>query len=309
MIKIQVSHSRIELFEKCPYKFKLKYLEDLETLKQDEPNNALFLGGAIHKGIELNIMEVEKEYFSNYSIINDLHINEIIKMNALIPKVKRLLPFGDYEVKIETPDFVGYIDLLAPVEEDNQVYDIYDFKYSNNIENYMNSKQLHLYKYFFEKSNEGKKIRDLYFVFIPKVMIRQKKTKDLYQFRDRLREKLNDSEIQLVKIDYDYTKVIDFVFNIKNLLETSSFEKRETNLCKFCEYEKFCKEKIDYMILPKNERRTIEKINRKVIWIYGAPFSGKTTFVNNFPSPLMINTDGNIKFVDSPYIPIKDKLK
>lgn len=50
-------------------------------------------------------------------------------------------------------------------------------------------------------------------------------------------------------------------------------------------------------------------MSSKVIWIYGVPFCGKTTFANGFPDPLMINTDGNIKFVDAPYIHIKDEVK
>lgn len=63
------------------------------------------------------------------------------------------------------------------------------------------------------------------------------------------------------------------------------------------------------MLLPKNERRNIQKIEKKVIWMYGSPFSGKTTFANKFPDPLMLNTDGNIKFVDAPYIAIRDKVE
>jgi len=43
--------------------------------------------------------------------------------------------------------------------------------------------------------------------------------------------------------------------------------------------------------------------------MYGSPFSGKTTFANKFPDPLMLNTDGNIKFVDAPFIAIKDKVE
>lgn len=60
------------------------------------------------------------------------------------------------------------------------------------------------------------------------------------------------------------------------------------------------------MLLPKNERRNVEKINKKVIWLYGSPFSGKTFFANQFPDPIMLNTDGNIRFIDAPYISIKD---
>lgn len=61
-------------------------------------------------------------------------------------------------------------------------------------------------------------------------------------------------------------------------------------------------------MLPKNERREISSNLKKTLWIYGQPFSGKTTFVNQFPDPLMINTDGNIKFVNAPYIAIKDEV-
>lgn len=50
-------------------------------------------------------------------------------------------------------------------------------------------------------------------------------------------------------------------------------------------------------------------MSSKVIWIYGVPFCGKTTFANGFPDPLMINTAGNIKFVDAPYIHIKDDVR
>ena len=63
------------------------------------------------------------------------------------------------------------------------------------------------------------------------------------------------------------------------------------------------------MKLPENKRRNIEAVEKRVLWIYGVPFCGKTTFANSFPGPLMLNTDGNIKFVDAPYIRIKDEIK
>lgn len=60
------------------------------------------------------------------------------------------------------------------------------------------------------------------------------------------------------------------------------------------------------MQLPKNERRDISTVTKRKIWLYGAPFSGKTTFANAFPDPLLLNTDGNVQFVDAPYIHLKD---
>ena len=61
-------------------------------------------------------------------------------------------------------------------------------------------------------------------------------------------------------------------------------------------------------MLPKNEKRTVNKLSQIKIWIYGAPFSGKTTLANNFPDALILNTDGNINSFNSPFVRIRDEL-
>lgn len=293
----------------------MRYCDKILTLASDDAANALFLGTALHTGLEKGVDEAIKQYYSQYPIITDAHINEAIKLEHIIPKAAALLPKGEFEIKVSNEHFIGYLDLLAPatvfergVEVPN-LYDLYDFKYSNNVKNYLDSKQLHLYKYFFEKCNPGKKIRNMYFLFVPKVNIKQKKTEDLGQFRKRIQSELNDTEPKLVQIEYDQEKVLDFMFNVKTVLEAEDFPKEPNYLCNWCEYQDYCEKGVDFMLLPKNERRNIEKIEKKVVWLYGSPFTGKTTFANRFPSPLMLNTDGNIKFVDSPFIPIKDEIK
>jgi hypothetical protein len=45
------------------------------------------------------------------------------------------------------------------------------------------------------------------------------------------------------------------------------------------------------------------------MWIYGSPFSGKTTFADSAPDPLMLNTDGNAVYVTAPYVSIQDEVK
>ena len=148
------------------------------------------------------------------------------------------------------------------------------------------------------------------FVIVPKVGIRQKKTETLNDFRQRLDEELKKTEIKFLNIDYNSEYVINFLTKTKRMLEETEFEKNEGWLCSWCEYQEYCKKGYDYfMNLPENKRRNIEKIEKKTIWLYGSPFSGKTTFANKFPDPLMLNTDGNIKFVDAPFIPIKDEVK
>ncbi len=311
---MQVSHSRVECFGNCPYKFKLHYIDDLRTIKADNADNALFLGTALHTGLEKGVEAAIKEYYMQFPIITDAHINEVIKLELLIPKAAALIPKGFNEVLIEDEDFKGFIDLLAPVtgfhnETVPDVYDIYDFKYSNNVEHYKDSVQVHLYKYFFEKLNPGKKIRKLFYLCVPKVTSKQKKTESLQEFRTRIQDECKNVEPKLIEVGYDEAKVIDWLFRVKHMTEATEFPQKQSWLCKYCEFYDYCQEGIDFMVLPKNERRSIEQIQKKVIWIYGAPFSGKTTFANQFPDPLMLNTDGNIKFVDAPYIAIKDQIE
>ena len=319
---MQISHSRVECFEGCPFRYKLRYMDKYETLKPDNADNPLFLGTALHTGIEKDVDTAIKEYFAQYSIITDEHINEAIKLAYQIPKAKSILPQGEYEVQIQDEDFIGFIDLLVPVSGEEifdevgnsviepTVYDLYDFKYSNNIYHYKESPQLHLYKYYFEKTHPGSKIRNMKFVIVPKVSIRQKKTESLSEFRQRLDEELKKTEIKFLNIDYNPEYVINFLTKTKRMLEETEFEKNEGWLCSWCEYQEYCKKGYDYfMNLPENKRRNIEKIEKKTIWLYGSPFSGKTTFANKFPDPLMLNTDGNIKFVDAPFISIKDEVK
>lgn len=285
----------------------MRYIDKILTLQSDAADNALILGHAIHTGIEKGVDEGVKEYFMAYPIITDNHINEAIKLEYLIPKVQQLLPKGTFELQISDKDFVGFMDLLSPVEPTG-TFDLYDFKYSNNAEKYAISRQLHIYKYQFEKLNPGKHIRDMYFVMIPKVNIKQKKDEDLFSFRKRIENELSKTQIELLKIPYNPDKVIEHWILTKRVLETTDFPKEQSWLCRYCEYEDYCMKGNDYMLLPENKRRNIEKIEKKVIWIYGMPFSGKTFFANKFPDPLMVNTDGNIKFVDAPYIRIKDEI-
>lgn len=62
-------------------------------------------------------------------------------------------------------------------------------------------------------------------------------------------------------------------------------------------------------LLPENKRKEIVEVKQKKLWVYGGTMTGKTTFADKFPEPLMLNTDGNTKFVTSPALLIKDQVK
>ena len=62
-------------------------------------------------------------------------------------------------------------------------------------------------------------------------------------------------------------------------------------------------------MLPENKKRDVETSKKVKLYLYGAPMGGKTTFASGFPEPLILNTDGNIQYVDSPYIAIRDQVR
>jgi hypothetical protein len=91
------------------------------------------MGKSIHTGIEKGVEAGVQAYYDSFPVIDDLHINEIIKLEYLIPKVKEMLPDGIYEMEISDSDFIGFSDLLVPVgshdrQDDTFLYDLYDFK-------------------------------------------------------------------------------------------------------------------------------------------------------------------------------------
>jgi phage nucleotide-binding protein len=317
---MQFSHSRVECFNQCPYKYKLRYIDELSTLPDDAPDNALYLGTALHTAIQVHLPEAIEEFYSNYPVINDEIITEAIKLEIMGNKARQTVPEdGQAEVLISNKDFKGFIDWLVPARTEQSIagehqiipfqYDLYDFKYSNNDKRYMDSDQLHLYKYYFEKMHPGQYIRNLYFLFVPKLKIKQGKDEQLEDYRRRVIAECEQLQPYLKKVEYQPEKVIEFLSNVKHTLEEKNYDKKQQFLCKWCEYQPYCIEGKDYIMnLPKNERRKIDTISKKVLWIYGSPFCGKTTFANQFPDPLMLNTDGNIKFVDAPYIRIKDEV-
>lgn len=304
---MQYSYSRADCFNKCPYQYKLRYVDRLLTIDEYDPRSPLILGTAVHTGIETDVDSAIQFYYSQYPVITDSHIEEAIKLTNLIPKVKNILPAnGEFEVEISTPNFKGYIDYLYPL--DDGTYGIIDFKYSNNVDNYLKSNQLHIYKYFAEKLLHIK-VSKLQFLFIPKIQIRQKKSESQIQFRKRLSEVLSEANPNLVQVEYEESKVDKFLNDVQTIQNTSDFTKNVSKLCDWCEFKNLCLKEDDIDMLPSTNRVAIAQSNYKKLWLYGLPFSGKTTLADQAPTPLNLNTDGNVKYVTMARVPIKDEVK
>ncbi|MGK9366771.1 AAA family ATPase [Melissococcus plutonius] len=326
---MKYSYSRVSLFDQCPYHFKLRYLDKYQEVPDYSANSPLILGQALHKGIETNYETMLEDYYKSFPVITDAQINEAIKLEKMLPKV---IDFIDnnfkqceliHEYKIDKPEYIGYVDLIVRDAEGQCL--VIDFKYSNNIKNYLDSEQLHIYKYYLEQ--DGFKIKQLGFLFIEKVNIKQGKS-NLYQFRKRLTGKLKSAKVTFIPIEFNKSKVTKFLNSIKQIESTTEYPSNPSGQCFSCaaiNNKKASKYTTltppDYlnilqntngeieMVLPSVERRDIEKVTKRVMWWYGAPFTGKTTLANEFPNPLMLNTDGNIRFVDAPFVSIADKVE
>ena len=273
-------------------------------------DDALLLGTAMHECIQKSVSDGLRAYFDGYSVLEDRNINEGIKLEEMGRKARGVF-FSHcpdegviFEYKIDHEDFVGYIDALVPTGNENE-YDVWDFKYSRKSHAYTDSAQVHLYKFFLEATTDYK-VRNMYYLCMPKTSIRQKKTETLSQFRNRILEWCNDSEPVIVPVKYDITKVLAWYQGIKKIYETEDFPPNKTKLCMWCDFQQYC-ERGDVMNLPKNERRSShEPATKRKVWLYGAPFSGKSTFCDSMPNALFINTDGNTNFLESPHVEVKD---
>lgn len=243
---MRFSYSRIDCFAKCPFQYKLRYLDKLKTIPETNADNALWLGLAVHKGIETgSVEEAIAEYKSHYNVLTDANINWIIQLEYQIPRVIDLLPDGgEHELEVELDDFIGFIDYVCGDT-------LYDFKFSNNVENYRKSPQLSLYKYYLEKVRPDLKINQLKYIMIPKINIRQKKDETLWEFRQRLQEHLEASKIEIVEVPYNNDSVTDFQTACQQLSTVEHFPKNKTKLCNWCSYKQYCESngEIDYMII------------------------------------------------------------
>ena len=243
---MRFSYSNISTFSQCPHIWYLRYIRKLKTLPDTDPSNALWLGLALHKGIETgSVEEGIKEYKSHFNIITDEHINWIMQLEYQLPRVIELLPSGgEHELEVKTDKFIGYIDYVCGDT-------LFDFKFSNNIENYVNSPQLSIYKYYLELVRPDIKINHLKFVFVPKILIRQKKNETLFEFRKRLSDHLDVSEIKVIETQFNEDSISQFENCCQMLKTVNKYPKNKTRLCSWCPYQKYCESngKEDWMIL------------------------------------------------------------
>ena len=237
------SYSKVNTWNDCPYKYRLKYIDKLEAKPDTSPSNALYFGTATHCGIEHRSVEAALEsYKSNYPEITEAHEIEMLKLKTILPKAFEQIPEGEYEKCLRDKDgFIGFIDCI--VDNGDGTVDLLDFKTSNNISGYLKSGQLHVYKYYYEKLT-GNKVRNLYYVFIPKfkdTLTEGMSEQDIEKLKTKIVEYFKDKDITFEKVEYDENKKGLF-FARKALMEKDLFfNKKYTTACNWCEFQKYCR--------------------------------------------------------------------
>ena len=96
-------------------------MEGIDTIPNTDADNALILGTALHTGIEEGVEQALDFYKNSFPVLTDDHIHEMMKLEAMIPKAKAMLPpGGTFELPIGNSDFIGFMDYLWPCGWDSR---------------------------------------------------------------------------------------------------------------------------------------------------------------------------------------------
>ena len=235
---MQYSYSRAELYNQCPYRYRLKYLDGLKAMDKYDPQDALILGIAFHKCIEESVEDAIAWYYAQYPIITDLHVEEAMKLEIIGEKARRMIEPGEcvFEMKIDFPEYVGYIDCLRQTADGT--WSIVDFKYSSSPDRYRDSKQIGVYAHYARLM--GYDVQSGWFLVAPKIRIRRKKEETDEDFRLRLKGEMDDPSYRPTLVQARLDGYEEFAETLVRIRSERLWPKCPTRLCAWCEYQRYC---------------------------------------------------------------------
>ncbi len=245
------SHSRLSCFEKCPYKFKLKYIDKAESLM--EQSVEAFLGTMVHSALEklykdlrfsrLNTLEellswfrrewkknwsddiiiVRKEYTQkNFMDMGEKYISDYYKRYHPFDQARTISLEDRVVINLDKEGrykLQGYIDRLAYTG--NGVYEIHDYKtsYSIPIRQYLEEdRQLALYSLaVLDSYQDARKVKLVWHFLAADKEVALEKTPE-----------------ELGKLKKDTMELID------RITSEREFRTRVSALCKWCEFRLQC---------------------------------------------------------------------
>jgi len=258
------SHSRLSTFEQCPLKFKFKYIDKIKP--EIEQTIEGFLGNKVHEVLETIYTETAKnkifqldEVIKIYSEKWNKDFNPKIKItkkensiesyfnkgiNFLINYFVKYSPFKDKTIETEKKILVnldlegkyklqGYIDRLVHNKETN-ILEIHDYKtgsFLKSQEELDKDRQLALYSMGVRSEfPEAKEVHLIWhFLAFNKKMV---STRTQFQL-----DQLKQETIEL----------------IKKIEATKQFQKNESALCNWCEFQNYCNNHYNEIISKKSD--------------------------------------------------------
>ena len=245
------SYSRISTFEKCPLKFKFRYIDKI--VPEIEKTIEAHLGKTVHSSLEylyLNVKggkipsideiivsytdEWEKEFTPDTIIVNhDLTEKDYFNkgIQFIVSYYTQHHPFDDNTLEVEKRILLeldeegsykiqGFIDRLAYNLETGE-YEIHDYKTANyppSIESLKKDRQLALYSLAIKKLYGEDKEVSLIWHFLA--------------HNKKIHIKKNNEELEKIRNETLET--------IKKIESTEKFPPHKSKLCDWCEYKSIC---------------------------------------------------------------------
>ena len=224
------SFSKIDLWKRCPFKFKLKYIKNVKI--PFAPNLALLKGSFLHHCIENNSegkkyqtteIFTEKEKTKTVQILNKFTKSELYQL-YLSAKGEHEIGFGISKVNdifkavsFNNPNalFKGKIDYIF---QKNNVLYIVDWKSGKYIEKEeQNFSQLLLYTIWGFLKYKNINTINCSFVYV---------------------EHLKENSVQYQRYNLDIY-IENYIQDINKIESDKLFNKIESKQCEYCEYRKF----------------------------------------------------------------------
>ena len=247
------SHSRLSCFEQCPYKFKLKYLDKVET--EVEQSVEAFLGSRVHETLEklykdlefhkVNSLEdllcflrsewenhwsddiviVREEYGkTNYLSMAEQYITDYYHRYEPFDRGKTISIEDRIVIDLDgngAYKLQGFIDRL--VEVDDGMYEVHDYKTNSRLplpEYIENDRQLALYAIGVKERYPDCKDVRLVWHFL--------------KFDKEIDSTRTEAELEQLKKD-----TVALIETIEN---TDQFPCQPSALCDWCEFKPLCKQ-------------------------------------------------------------------
>ncbi len=256
------SHSRLCTFEQCPFKFKLRYIDKFPP--EIEKTIEAYLGEKVHEALEWLYIQITNKNTAAIPLIEDLieyyaiawkkDFSEEIKkvhnhftyeyyfdkgIKLLIDYYTKNYPFSDNTIAIEklitldldgTGKYLlqGYADRIVHDKEKN-IFEIHDYKTGQikNQEDLDKDRQLALYSIGIKNIFEDAKDMDVSNIHL---------IWHFLDFNEKKQSKRTNEQLEQLK-----SEIIKLINKIES---TKEYPANPGMLCRWCEFRKYCPDKV-----------------------------------------------------------------